>query len=73
MIETNPGEVERQSRMYITPEVAAMLRVHPNTVDSERKAGRLRCIRIGRRVLFTEGQIMEYIKQLEEGGKISDS
>lgn len=46
-----------------TAEVAVLLRVHRNTVDSERRAGRLGCLRIGNRVLFTEGQIRDYIER----------
>ncbi|PCI11367.1 hypothetical protein COB72_01145 [bacterium] len=49
--------------LLTTQEVAALLRVHRNTVDSQRKAGQLACTRIGNRVLFTEGQVMDYIQR----------
>jgi len=56
-------------RLLTTQEVATLLRVHRNTVDSERKAGKLTCTRIGNRVLFTEGQVMDYIYNQQQGGK----
>ena len=51
------------SRLLTTQEVATHLRVHRNTVDAQRKAGRLAYTRIGNRVLFTEGQVMDYIQR----------
>ncbi len=49
-----------------TSEVATALRVHRNTVDRERSAGRLACVRIGKRVLFTSRSVRQYIDQQEE-------
>jgi excisionase family DNA binding protein len=52
-----------------TSEVARVLRVHRNTVDRERQAGRLACVRIGRRVFHTEEQVKVYVngQQRTEG------
>jgi excisionase family DNA binding protein len=53
-----------------TSEVARLLRVHRHTVDRERIAGRLACVRIGTRVLFTEAQVRDYVRsrQTRAGG-----
>ncbi len=44
-------------------EAARILRVHRNTLNNERSAGRLRVTRIGRRVLVSSQQLAEYIDQ----------
>lgn len=47
--------------LLTTGEVAQLLRVHRNTVDREREAGRLACVRIGRRVFYTAKMLREYL------------
>lgn len=49
-----------------TSEVARTLRVHRNTVDRERLAGRLRAVRVGKRVFFTEWAVRNYLELQEE-------
>ncbi|MCA9280822.1 MAG: helix-turn-helix domain-containing protein [Phycisphaeraceae bacterium] len=51
---------------YTVKEVAALLRVHPSTIDRERRDGRLACLRIGRRVFVTPGQLDDYIEARKE-------
>ncbi|MCA9304969.1 MAG: helix-turn-helix domain-containing protein [Phycisphaerales bacterium] len=48
-------------------EAARLLRVHPSTLDRERLAGRMPCVRIGRRVLFTPEQLNDYINKRKTG------
>ncbi len=48
-----------------TREVADLLRVHRNTIDNERRAGRFGHVRIGTRVLFTTHHIEDYIRLRE--------
>jgi len=52
-------------RLYTTAEVAAMLRVHRNTVDKERKRGRLVWTPVGTCVRFTAEQVRAYINDQE--------
>lgn len=42
-------------------EAARRLRVHPSTVDRERRRGHLNCTTIGSRVFFTREQLIDYI------------
>ncbi|MBS0196260.1 MAG: helix-turn-helix domain-containing protein [Planctomycetes bacterium] len=42
-------------------EAARVLRVHRNTVDRELRAGRLGCVRIGRRVLVRIDQLRQFV------------
>jgi len=55
--------------VWTTQEVASMLRIHRNTVHRERVAGRLRHLRIGRRVLYTPEHVRAYLAQQAEEGK----
>lgn len=48
-------------------DVAALLSVHPSTIKRERSAGRLRSIRIGRRVLFRPEEVESYVRRQQEG------
>lgn len=54
-------DVPRVPRLLTTPEAARLLRVHRNTLDREREAGKVRCVRIGRRVFFTEEHLRDYL------------
>jgi excisionase family DNA binding protein len=47
--------------LLTTPEAARLLRVHRNTLDREREAGRVKYVRIGRRVFFTEDHLSDYL------------
>lgn len=47
-------------------ETAKILRVHRNTVNHERRAGRLPVVRVGRRVLIDPADLEHYIKQRRE-------
>lgn len=67
-IDAGTGIQAALPRLLTTVEVAQVLRVHRNTVDAERQSGRLRCIRIGTRVLFTEEQVRDYIRNKKQGG-----
>ncbi|MCB9839000.1 MAG: helix-turn-helix domain-containing protein [Phycisphaeraceae bacterium] len=60
-----PTEDDRHGvpELLTTAEVAALLRVHRNTLDSERDAGRLACTRIGSRVFYTPAQVRAYLNQ----------
>jgi excisionase family DNA binding protein len=46
-------------------EVARMLRIHRNTVNRERREGRLGCVRIGRRVLVSTEQLRAFLHRIE--------
>ena len=59
--ERDDTHIPRLPPLLTTPEAARLLRVHRNTLDREREAGRVRCVRIGRRVFFTEGQLRDYL------------
>lgn len=48
-------------RLLTAAEVAEVLRCHPATVGRERLRGRLRCVRVGRRVLYREDQVAAYL------------
>lgn len=54
------------SRLLTLNEAAQLLRVHRSTLDRERRAGRLACVRIGRRVLFSPDQVRRYLQQQEQ-------
>ena len=51
-----------EAALLTTSQVAPILGVHRNTVDNERKAGRLCYVKIGTCVRFTMEQVEEYIK-----------
>ncbi|MFN0012137.1 MAG: helix-turn-helix domain-containing protein [Phycisphaerales bacterium] len=50
-------------RLLTLTEAARLLRVHRNTVDRERKAGRLAAVRVGRRVLVRADQLQRYVEE----------
>lgn len=49
-----------------TQQVADLLKVHRNTIDNERVAGRLQCFRIGACVRFMPRHINEYIAHQQQ-------
>ena len=42
-------------------ELAKFLSVSPDTLDNERKRGRIQCAKVGRRIIFTAKQIADYL------------
>ncbi|MFN0011723.1 MAG: helix-turn-helix domain-containing protein [Phycisphaerales bacterium] len=54
-------------RLLTLTEVARVLRVHRNTVERERKEGRLQSVRVGRRVLVPLEALERYLDQPVDG------
>ena len=53
---------------YSIADVARLFKLHQNTVRNHRKAGLLKGQKIGRQWRFTEQDIEEYLKRMEEEG-----
>ena len=53
-------------RMLTLPEAAAVLRVSPRTIRREVAARRLRCVRIGRRLLFDPSDVSRFVAARKE-------
>lgn len=54
-------------QLLTVAEAARVLRVHRNTVTRELRAGRLGCVRIGRRVLVRAEQLRRYVEERSGG------
>lgn len=54
-----------QPRLWTEAELAAYLQVGASTVARARKSGKLKYIRIGTKIRFSEEQIQEYLKAQE--------
>ncbi len=52
-------------KFYSTEDVAEMFHIHPNTVRRHIKEGRLPAHRSGRKWIFTESDIEQYLKKAE--------
>lgn len=50
------------SDLLTTKQVAEMLRVSPQTVGTFRKAKQLNYVKLGRKVLFTQENVREFIE-----------
>lgn len=59
-------EMNEMPVLLTLDEVAQILRVHRNTVNHERRAGRLRVVRVGRRVLVDPTDLQNYINKQRE-------
>lgn len=57
--------MSNRSKIWTEDEVAAYFMVSPETISRERKRGRLKFIRIGDRIRFTDAHIETYIKDRE--------
>lgn len=53
-------------------EVAKMLHLNPKTVERLARLGRLPCYRVGRRVLFSRGDILQWLAERRTGAKCHD-
>ncbi|PCI09729.1 hypothetical protein COB72_05535 [bacterium] len=67
---SDPHDAVDVPYLLTTYEAAKILRVHRNTIDNERKARRIACVRIGKRVFFTWKQLADYINNQQHGGCI---
>ena len=53
-------------------ETAGILRRHPKTIERWARAGRLPCYRVGGRVLFSRGDILQWLAERRAGAKCRD-
>ena len=53
-------------------EVASTLRMHPKTVERWARIGRLPCFRVGGRVLFSRGDILQWLAERRAGTQCHD-
>ena len=53
-------------------EVASTLRMHPKTVERWARIGRLPCFRVGGRVLFSRGDILQWLAERRAGTQCRD-
>jgi len=57
-----PEPVDAPERLYGIPEAAALLSCGRSLIYTEMRAGRLRALHVGRRVLIPSGAIADYIR-----------
>ena len=60
------GDVGADPQLLTADEAARRLRVSRRTLERERNAGRLGCVRIRRRVFYTPTQLAGYMRGQEE-------
>jgi excisionase family DNA binding protein len=53
-------------------EVARLLRHHPKTIERWARTGRLPCYRVGGRVLFSRGDILQWLAERRAGPQCRD-
>ncbi len=54
---------ETQLPLLTLKETAELLRQHPKTIERWARAGRLPCYRVGGRVLFSRGDILQWLAE----------
>lgn len=59
----------RMDNLYTTKDLMAYLKVSRGTLDSIRRSGLLTCTRIGRKIMYTESDIQEYLSKCRESSK----
>ena len=57
----SPGRDPTGPRVLTLPEAAALLRVSPRTIRRAVAARHLRCVRIGRRLLFDASDVSRFV------------
>ena len=62
----NPPSGPEAARLWTLPEAAAYLRISERQVRRESAAGRLRCVRIGRRLLFDPKDVSRFVAAAKE-------
>jgi len=55
------------ANLYTYPEAGKLLRLTVRTLQSQVKSGELRCVRIGRRVYFTDIQLLDWVESCRRG------
>lgn len=60
------GDVGADPQLMTADEAAMRLRVSRRTLERERDAGRLGCVRIRKRVFYTPAQLAAYARRQEE-------
>ena len=59
-------KVQLPADLYSYAEAGKLLRLSVRTLQSQVKAGALRCVRIRRRVYFTEGQLLDFVESCRQ-------
>lgn len=54
-------------KLYLVGEAADYLRVNPQTIQRWVREGRLKALWSGRRMVFTEGQLREFLEPVGAG------